>query len=392
MARGIISTILGGVAGGLRGYASQQERRREEEAEERRREEERRRAEAQFAFQAAMSGGTPGARLRTDEAAVAAQRLRNTPLSRVLDQAPLFEQPSEAPVGRSALEAALQTRMPAPSFSAERRNIPQVTPITEDEDYFQLSSPEGQVYSFVTPEARERRRLAEEERVRGIAAEEGIASRDRVLSELMDRGVPYERALQVAWGVPMAERPEALQPTSSMREYEFLLNQGLSPEEARTAVGWETAEEPRPQPRPPASILEKIAANNSIIESANEALSLLDTEAAGGVGVRFGVPFGVGRAFERFGTPEERMLRAQVSNVGSQLLAARSGAAISAAEFERLSPFVPAITDNVETIRAKLNSLSRELSRVNRSYQDVMGAQTGGSPIDDILSDIYDQR
>ena len=40
MARGVISTILGGVAGGLRGYASQQERRREEEAEERRRQQE----------------------------------------------------------------------------------------------------------------------------------------------------------------------------------------------------------------------------------------------------------------------------------------------------------------------------------------------------------------
>ena len=172
MARGIISTILGGVAGGLQGAEMQQRQR--QERQDRLAEEERRRLEreADFAFRAAQFGATPSARLRTDEAAVAEQRLRDTPISRVMAQAPLFEEPSKAPVGRSAVEAALQARVPAPDFSAERRGIPQFTPMTEDEEYLQITSPGGQVFSMMTPEALERRRIAEEERVRGIGQEE----------------------------------------------------------------------------------------------------------------------------------------------------------------------------------------------------------------------------
>jgi hypothetical protein len=44
--------------------------------------------------------------------------------------------------------------------------------MTEDEEYLQITSPGGQVFSMMTPEALERRRIAEEERVRGIGQEE----------------------------------------------------------------------------------------------------------------------------------------------------------------------------------------------------------------------------
>ena len=227
MARGIISTILGGVAGGFEGLASDQKRKREQADREREREEERRRMEAQFAFQAALSGATPGARLRTDEAAVAEQRLRDTPISRVMDQAPLFEQPSESPVGRSAVEAALQARVPAPDFSAERRGIPQFTPMTEDEEYLQITSPGGQVFSMVTPEAAERRRKQEAaEAAESSAAATEEAERAR-FQQLIDMGATRAQAMEAVYGVKQ-ERPESAQSRPALIEtIEYL--QGILP-------------------------------------------------------------------------------------------------------------------------------------------------------------------
>jgi len=240
MARGIISTILGGVAGGFEGLAADQKRMRERADREREREEERRRMEAQFAFQAALSGATPGARLRTDEAAVAEQRLRDTPVSRVMDQAPLFEEPSEAPVGRSALDAALQARMPRPDFAAERPATTRVTPVTEEEDYFQLTSPGGQVFSMMTPEAAERRRRQQaQESAESEAAATEEAERAR-FQQLIDMGATRAQAMEAVYGVRQ-DRPESGQsrPTSRMQEFDYLVNVlGVSPEEARASVGW----------------------------------------------------------------------------------------------------------------------------------------------------------
>jgi hypothetical protein len=224
MARGIISTILGGVAGGFEGLAADQKRMRERADREREREDrlERERAEAaQREFMNALTirqmGGRAGSVLRRDEAAAAGQRLRDTEVSRALDQAPLFEQPEEAPVGRSALESALQARVPAPDFSAERRGIPQFTPMTEDEDYEQIAGPQGQVFSFVTPEAAERRRrqeAAEAAESSATAAEEAERAR---FQQLIDMGATRAQAMEAVYGVRQ-DRPESGQSRPALVE------------------------------------------------------------------------------------------------------------------------------------------------------------------------------
>ena len=180
MARGIISTILGGVAGGFEGLAADQKRKREEEERRLARETEAARYESEFGLRVLGAGGTLGSALRPDEGAKASQRLSST-VGRALDQAPLFERVEAGPAGTSALEAALQAEIPRPDFSAERRGVSQLTPMVEDEDYTQLTSPGGQAYSIMTPEARRRQGQADLEDER--AYQRGIVENQRAFQQ-----------------------------------------------------------------------------------------------------------------------------------------------------------------------------------------------------------------
>jgi hypothetical protein len=153
MARGIISTILGGVAGGLEGLGVQQERRRLEE--QRRQEREDILAQQRFANEIAVigAGGQIGGapRIRQDVAAPAA-----LPRSSALDSA-LFAG-EQVDRGEGLVDR--------PDFSQFARPR---TEFVVDPDY-QTIGMGDQEYSFLTPEARERRAEAERARNAQVAA------------------------------------------------------------------------------------------------------------------------------------------------------------------------------------------------------------------------------
>jgi hypothetical protein len=153
MARGIISTILGGVAGGFEGLAADQKRKREEE-------------ERRLAFQAMQDQQSIA---NMFAARAAGGSIGGAP--RIAQEAPA----QTAPPAGSALDSALFAGEQADRGEGliERPDFGQFArPRTEfvvDPDYEEITAG-GQTFSFMTPEAEERRRLAEEERVGGVAA------------------------------------------------------------------------------------------------------------------------------------------------------------------------------------------------------------------------------
>ncbi len=68
--------------------------------------------------------------------------------------------------------------------------------------------------------------------------------------------------------------------------------------------------------------------------------------------------------------------RAKVADIGSLKIHDRSGAAVTAAEFPRLRPFIPQATDNAPTVAKKLANLKREYELMNTeisNYAEDMG-------------------
>ena len=59
--------------------------------------------------------------------------------------------------------------------------------------------------------------------------------------------------------------------------------------------------------------------------------------------------------------PKGANVRAFIADIGSQIVHDRSGAAVTIAEYPRLAPFIPKITDSREVIIQKLNKLQKEL-------------------------------
>lgn len=154
MARGIISTILGGVAGGLEGRRDQFLREREEA--ERKAERDRLMETQNFGarMQLIQAGATPGARLTEDFDAQAARRQTrlDSTLSRALQDhavAPPADPRSLSERGvESALGRAFQTAEIAPR---REQFIPQV----QDPRYAQIQGLGGEndQWSIMTPEA-----------------------------------------------------------------------------------------------------------------------------------------------------------------------------------------------------------------------------------------------
>jgi hypothetical protein len=57
--------------------------------------------------------------------------------------------------------------------------------------------------------------------------------------------------------------------------------------------------------------------------------------------------------------------RAAVANLGSMIIHDRSGAAVTASEYPRLKPFIPAATDDPATVKKKLGQFIHEYNKIN---------------------------
>lgn len=75
--------------------------------------------------------------------------------------------------------------------------------------------------------------------------------------------------------------------------------------------------------------------------------------------------------------PEGVRARALIADIGSLKIHDRSGAAVTAAEFPRLRPFIPQVGDNAETIRTKLENFRREYDAILRDTYETYGPSNG---------------
>lgn len=109
----------------------------------------------------------------------------------------------------------------------------------------------------------------------------------------------------------------------------------------------------------PSSAAQAFISNQSNIRNAQNALDLLDGKSVGGMqgdpsatGKKAYVPNTLLNLVDGKGVDT----RAAVANIGSMLVHDRAGAAVTASETPRLMPFIPATTDDHETVKKKLRN------------------------------------
>jgi hypothetical protein len=88
--------------------------------------------------------------------------------------------------------------------------------------------------------------------------------------------------------------------------------------------------------------------------------------------------------------PKGVAARAAITNLGSAILHDRSGAAVTAAEFPRLQPFIPSMEDSYDTARTKLRALMYIAKKNEQMWSSVATESfspehAGSTFVDDLL-------
>jgi len=134
------------------------------------------------------------------------------------------------------------------------------------------------------------------------------------------------------------------------------------------------AEKPIPQ-----AVMKGMTENISSITQINQTLQELENTQGSGVGfVEGNLP---GAIADRINSKGVR-LRAMIADIGSMKIHDRSGAAVTAAEFPRLRPFIPSPSDSPETIRKKLEQFRDQYLNELRDQRSVYSVSSGYKPVD----------
>lgn len=119
--------------------------------------------------------------------------------------------------------------------------------------------------------------------------------------------------------------------------------------------------------------LDTLAGFDTTIQGANDALALLD------LGVETGPVAGRTLQFKKTinqADPNQLKLEQLLGKIKADFMKALSGAAVSEQEVQRLSKFLPEITDQEDVIRSKLNSLIESTQKQRKTYFGLLGAST----------------
>lgn len=135
---------------------------------------------------------------------------------------------------------------------------------------------------------------------------------------------------------------------------------------------------------PPASVVKGMTENLASIKQVDRALSLI-AKTPGSIGgwgsqISDNTPGFVGRMQNKYGDPEGTDLRAIIANIGSLIIHQRSGAAVTAAEFPRLRPFIPSISDGPEEARKKLQQFKDAYLDEMEAMADTYNLEGGFRP------------
>jgi len=136
----------------------------------------------------------------------------------------------------------------------------------------------------------------------------------------------------------------------------------------------------------PVSAAQKLMENQQNLRRAEQALALIEGKRVGDVqgdpnatGVKGYTPDAILQRTDPNGVPT----RAAIGDLGSLIIHDRSGAAVTAAEFPRLRPFIPVVTDAPETVKKKLSRFVSEYRKVTQEAQDFY--KESGYKVPDVL-------
>lgn len=128
---------------------------------------------------------------------------------------------------------------------------------------------------------------------------------------------------------------------------------------------------PSQRPLPPA-ITKGLIENNSNIRKIDAAIAALERYPDA-----FGARNYLGDAIRQRTDPKGVDPRAKVADIGSLIIHDRSGAAVSAAEFPRLAPFIPQATDDPATVKTKLENLKANIQMIQEETQQIYSTDQG---------------
>jgi hypothetical protein len=143
----------------------------------------------------------------------------------------------------------------------------------------------------------------------------------------------------------------------------------IGPDGRITPVG----ERLKPVPIP---VVQALTGNNSGLATIDRALEALQAY-PGAVGMANFLPDLIRQRQD----PQGVNARATIADIGSMVIHDRSGAAVTAAEFPRLAPFIPSATDSPETVRSKLLQLREKLAEDTAWLAAPYGEENGYRPL-----------
>ena len=159
----------------------------------------------------------------------------------------------------------------------------------------------------------------------------------------------------------------------------------------RWADNTRTAQEPIPGgaadkgaqlPKVPTAVMKDYITNRSAVRLFDEADSAVSSY-SGAVGSwNYLTPDFLAQRTD----PKGVNVRSLITNIGSQIIHDRSGAAVTVSEYPRLKPFIPLITDTPATIHKKLSNLKRILTEMNADMVDGYSNDSGDSQLDRVGS------
>lgn len=137
---------------------------------------------------------------------------------------------------------------------------------------------------------------------------------------------------------------------------------------ARPVVGQDgKALEPKLKSLPP-TIQKALLENDAALRKVDKALAAIDAYPAA-----LGARNYLGDTIRQRSDPNGVNVRALVADIGSLKIHDRSGAAVTAAETPRLKPFIPAATDDPETVKKKIGLFREEYEAIQT---DINGTYT----------------
>lgn len=124
----------------------------------------------------------------------------------------------------------------------------------------------------------------------------------------------------------------------------------------------------------PAKVRQAVAENNSLLANIDAAIAIVEQNPES-----FGLKYSLGDTVNQRIDPNGVAARAAVGNIGSAKIHERTGAAMSAKEYPRLTPFIPAVTDQAAAIVTKLQQMRDTIRQEQDAIQAGYTAAPGGA-------------